>query len=187
MKRLFSIAKKKKRTPKERVRALMEAGSGYQWTKKHEADDALEYASTTSKTPGLCIFANGECTLSPETRLAYFDFSKGDFSFDDAPEARAVFNGSSHAGAALRSELKAFLWNWLKAANWGAPDERAADQHVTWTFKHADARPPPLALGGISFENLPEGSQLNIEFLRAADAADAPSKFKLCISFIDHS
>lgn len=184
MKAFFSIRKKKKLKPKERVRALMEAGSGYQWTLKSESDAALEYASSSRSTPGLCIFAHGSSTLAPETRLLQFNFETGDFSFDDAPENPLVFSGADLEADVLRKGVKTFLSAWLVKSGWGVPEEVAQAKCVRWTFRHTDARPPPLALGEIIFENMPANCQLNVEYLRP-DTKDASCKFKLCVSFVD--
>ena len=54
-------------TPKQRVREIMEVGSGHKWLLDKDEDDSLSYTSKENGTPGLCLFFDGHATLSPET------------------------------------------------------------------------------------------------------------------------
>jgi hypothetical protein len=176
-------------TPKERVRELMETATGHQWSIKREDAAALEYVSTTKTTPGLCIFANNNATLSPETRLLEFNKNVGDFSFDDPPESVAVFDGTNLDKDALRKGVRLFLADWLKVDGWGSPEETPLTNKtcVNWIFRHNDERPPPLALGAIRFDNMPLSAQINIERFHGGLEEKTGAKFRLCISLVDCS
>jgi len=196
MKKLSSIAsifkRTKKMTPKQRVREIMEVGSGHKWLLDKDEDDSLSYTSKENGTPGLCLFFDGHATLSPETRIRRFDFGKGDFFFDDPPEDVMVFSGKEFSSDAdLKKALQSFFEKWLSRNKWvyrhdKIPQDSTDGNWVRWYFKHTETVCPMLAIGEIEFTDMPCQCQINIEKLMEAEKTDVDKLVKhiLCITLI---
>lgn len=195
---ITSIFKRtKKASPKQRVREFMEAGSGHKWALEKDEDDNLLYVSKERGKPGLCLYFDGNATLSPETRIRRFDYDKGDFFFDDPPEQVEVFSGKGANGekhlphVELKKALHSFLEKWLAKSKWvykydKLPEGDGDGDWVRWYFKHMGTDCPMVAVGEIEISDMPSGYQINIEKLMEVDKTevDKTAKYVLCISLI---